>query len=407
VAEHPLYQAIEHFKAGRLDVAEEICRALLVRTPNDGATNHLLGMIWFGQGKTIAARDLLARASASPGATPEVHNNYGLVLKALGENDAAITAFRRALALNPELSNAQLNLRRASRDLVPAWHFAMMADKARNDAYQAAIERVVRGRRVLDIGTGAGLLAMMAARAGAMSVTSCETIGAIAERARDIIALNGLSERVTVIGKGSTELALGRDLPDRAQVLVTEVFSSSLIREGVLPTIEHAHRQLLAEDGIVIPFAASAMGYLIGGPVIEGMLFAGQSNGFNLSPFNDFAQPSMYAALDGVHHSVLSGDFELLRFDLRMKAFPMGSRSVVVSATRAGTCAGVAQWIRLEFDEHTRYENRPAPDSPSCHPCGWTHVLYRLPNPVPVEPGDSLNFVVTHDRRHFVIELAK
>lgn len=414
--EHPIYQAVEHFKAGRLADAERICNSILVRSPNDGPTNHLLGMIWFRQGKTAAARDLLARLSASPGATPEVHNNYGLVLKALGKNDAAIAAFKRALAANPELSDATMNLRRAYRDIVPAWHFAMMADKPRNDAYQAAIERTARGRRVLDIGTGAGLLAMMAARAGAHSVISCEMVGAIAERARDIIALNGLSDRITVIDKTSTDLSVGRGLPERAQVLVTEVFSSSLIREGVLPTIEHAHQQLLTDDAIVIPNAASAMGYLIGGAVIEGMLFAGNSNGFDLSPFDDFAPPSIYAGLDGVPHGVLSDDFELLRFDLRVKSFPVARHSVAVVATRSGNCAGVAQWIRLELDENTRYENRPVPNSnvrslempdlSSTYPCGWTHVVYRFPKLIPLDPGDVVQLVVTHDRRHFAVDLA-
>ena len=416
MTEHPIYQAVEHFKAGRLTAAEDICRSLLMRVPNDGATNHLLGVIWFRQGKTAAARDLLARASASPGATPEVHNNYGLVLKALGQTDAAIGAFKRALALNPEMPEAIINLRRACRDVVPAWHFAMMADKPRNDAYQAAIERVAGGRRVLDIGTGAGLLAMMAAQAGAKSVTSCEMVGAIAESARDIIALNGLADRITIIKKSSTELAVGRGIAERAQVLVTEIFSSSLIREGVLPTIEHAHEQLLTDDAIVIPRAASAVGYLIGGAVIEGMLFAGRSNGFDLSPFDNFAPSSMYIPLDGVAHSVFSEDFELLRFDLSMKSFPMAGHKIAVTATRAGRCAGVAQWIRLELDEHTRYENRPGPTSVAParrsdlvpqYACGWTHVIYRFPKLVGVEPGDIVTLAVTHDRHHFAVDLAK
>jgi hypothetical protein len=100
-----------------------------------------------------------------------------------------------------------------------------------------------------------------------------------------------------------------------------------------------------------------------------------------------------------------------------MKSFPMGGHTVVAATTRAGTCAGVAQWIRLELDEHTRYENRPAshcdawdqgkPGLSSHHACGWTHVIYRFPKLVFVEPGDILKLVVTHDRRHFAVELAK
>ena len=36
-----------------------------------------------------------------------------------------------------------------------------------------------------------------------------------------------------------------KDLSERANLLVTEIFDSELIGEGVLPTIRHAHDNLL------------------------------------------------------------------------------------------------------------------------------------------------------------------
>jgi tetratricopeptide (TPR) repeat protein len=435
--QNPIFQALEHFKAGRLEPAADLCRAILARFPGDTATNHLLGVIYFRQGRTGIAKDLLARASASPDATAEIHNNYGAVLNALGEHDAAIAAFKRALALQegyadahnnlgvvyraqgqsgdaietlrravalkPDLAEAKTNLRTAYRDIVPGWHFAMMGDRQRNNAYEAAIKRAVRGRRVLDIGTGAGLLAMMAARAGAKSVVTCEAVGPIAERARDIIAANGLADTITVVAKRSTELALGVGITERAQVLVTEVFANSVIGEGVLPTIEHAYQHLLTADALVIPAAASAMGYLVGGQVIENMLFAGKSNGFDLSLFNDFAPPNLAVSLDVLPHDILSEDFELLRFEMRGKVFPMGSRPLTVKATRSGVCAGIVQWIRLELDEQNRYENRPSPNTDfNAH---WAQILYRFPRLVPLEAGDLMRLLVRHDRRQISVDL--
>ena len=71
------------------------------------------------------------------------------------------------------------------------------------------------------------------------------------------------SDRITVVDRRSSELVTGVGIAERAEVLVTEVFSSGLIHEGVLPTVEHAHQHLLTRNAIVIPAAASAMGYLI------------------------------------------------------------------------------------------------------------------------------------------------
>jgi type II protein arginine methyltransferase len=437
LADDPLYQAFEHFQAGRLENAADFCRRILAHHPDHPGTNHLLGVTYFKLGRLNLAVGHLALAAASPEANAEVHTNHGAVLDALGRRDEAIAAFKRALALDanyvlalnnlgvalkganrssqavdvlrqaaalqPDLALAQTNLRAAYSEVVPAWHFAMVNDRPRNDAYESAIRRMAAGKRVLDIGTGTGLLAMMAARAGAKSVVSCETVSLIAERARDIVALNGLSDKITVIGKRSTDLVVGRDMAERAQVLITEIFSSSLINEGVLPSIEHAYDHLLTADAITIPSAASAMGYLIGGGVPEDLLFMGKVNGFDLSPFNNFAPSNLAVDLDARPHLALSDDIELLRFEMKARSFPMGSRPLNVTVARPGTCAGVAQWIRLELDDRTRYENRPARDADRTG--HWTHYLYRFPELATVEAGDVLRLNVWHNRSQINVDL--
>src|SRR5262249_6318532 len=152
-------------------------------------------------------------------------------------------------------------------------------------AYRRALERAAPGKRVLDIGTGAGLLAMMAARAGAASVTTCEAVPQIAAQARAVIAHNGLAGGIAAHAMRSTELAL----PERAEVLVTETFASGVLSEHVLPTLEHARANLLTPDAVVIPRAASARGYLVGGAALEAQFFAFKAAGFDLSPFNAMA----------------------------------------------------------------------------------------------------------------------
>jgi hypothetical protein len=431
--------AFEHYQAGRLEPAAELLRAFLAAVPFDAPANHLLGGIYYRQGKYGPARDHLARACSTPGATAEMFNNYGAALKALGDMSGAVAAYRRALAvdpnyadalnnlgviyraqgqssqaieilrraasLKPDLAEAQKNLRSAYNDVVPAWHFAMINDRPRNDAYHAAIARTASGKRVLDIGTGTGLLAMMAAKAGAASVITCEAVAVIAERARDIVARNGFQDRITVLARHSTDLAVGRELAVRAEVLITETFSSDLLSEGVLTTVEHAHRQLLTPDAIVIPRAARAKAYLIGGTEIEGMLFAGSSHGFDLSPFNDFAPPLLAASINNVPHDVLSDDVELVNFDLHAREFPMESRVLDVTATTAGVALGLVQWIHLDLDGHVHYENRPssAPHAES----HWTQIIHRFARPTAVEKGGVLRIRIRHDRQQLLIDLLR
>jgi type II protein arginine methyltransferase len=432
----PVQQAFEHYNAGRLEDAARLAHAALAREPSNPEVNHLLGVILFRQGDLKAAREHMSRAIESPRATPEMYNNFGAVLNARGEFDlaadafkraialkpdypwafnnlgvlyrdlklpgAAIDAFKRAVALKPDFAEAKANLKAAYRDLIPAWHFTMLHDARRNDVYEAAIARAVRGKSVLEIGTGTGLLSMLAAKAGAKSVVSCESVDVIADRASEIIAKNGLAGQITVIAKRSTDLVVGKDLPERAEVLITETFSSNLLDEGIIGSIEHAHQHLLSDAATVIPAAASAYGFLIGGELLHDMLFVGKIKSLDLSQFNDFAPPNLAVSLDVMPHEKLSDDALMLRFDLKDRHFPLTRRELVLTATRAGTCVGLAQWIKIELDADASYDNRPCPGA-DAH---WSQLVYRFPKPIEVSPGDSVRVIAGHDRTNISVERA-
>jgi hypothetical protein len=95
----------------------------------------------------------------------------------------------------------------------------------------------------------------------------------------------------------------------------------------------------------------------------------------------------------------------LLRFDFKAKSFPMAKRTLQVTATKPGLCVGIAQWIRLELDSRTRYENRPAPEA--AHNGHWTHLLHRFPRLVRVQPGDVVAIIARHERTQIGIDLVE
>lgn len=130
-------------------------------------------------------------------------------------------------------------------------HGLMIADPVRMDAYQAALERTVRpGCVVLDIGTGTGMMAMMAARLGARRVYAVEPGDSI-HLARAAARDSGLADRIEFIQDLSTRVTL----PERADVVVSDL-------RGVLPTFQahvlslaDARERLLAPGGVLIPRA--------------------------------------------------------------------------------------------------------------------------------------------------------
>ena len=66
------------------------------------------------------------------------------------------------------------------------FHFAMVNDHPRNEFFRKALTKVISpATHVLEIGTGSGLLAMIAAQLGAQHVTAIEANGHMAALARE------------------------------------------------------------------------------------------------------------------------------------------------------------------------------------------------------------------------------
>ena len=73
-----------------------------------------------------------------------------------------------------------------------------------------------------------------------------------------------------------------------------------------------------------------------------------------------------------------------------------------MTATRAGRCVGVAQWLYLNLDAETSYENRPKAEAGAN---GWMHVLYRFSEPLELKAGDVVKLVAGHSRTAMTVAL--
>lgn len=142
-----------------------------------------------------------------------------------------------AVSLNvpaDSVAEAMGTLRRWPATNLLAYHFPMIADEGRNGCFDRALRNAIRALmgdehdgahprgaqsrgarpRVLDIGSGSGLLAMMAARAGAAPVTSLEMVPQLAAVARHIVNVNGYGDVISIVGQMSTSVTA--DEVDRA-----------------------------------------------------------------------------------------------------------------------------------------------------------------------------------------------
>ncbi|WP_066530679.1 protein arginine N-methyltransferase [Erythrobacter sp. CCH5-A1] len=388
---------------GADEEALELWNQVLALSPGHAVAHHEKGLILARNGRFDCAITALEQAVAADPADAVAVNNLAVTLADAGRKHEALEQFTHALALQPGNLHIEHQIRRLSAEIVPFWHIPMLNDTRRNDAFEAAIVAAIAAAgpdaRVLDIGTGSGLLSMMAARAGARSVTACEMVPVIAQTARRIIAENGYADSVTVHTCASSALAVGEQLDERADILVSEILSSDLLTERVIDTFEDAHARLLKPDAIIIPRAAAAIGCLVESAVLADYVFVDKVSGFDVSPFAALAAQKLPIHGTMTDWKRLSRDVELLRVDLAAKAHPSDVQLLSVRVTANGIAAGIVQWMEVDLAEGITFDNHPDGYTDG----GWLQVLHTFPEPLAVEAGDVLHLAVGHDRTTLII----
>lgn len=135
----------------------------------------------------------------------------------------------------------------------------MLRDSVRNEAYRAALEAAssrLKGATVMDIGTGSGLLAMLAARYGAAKVYAIEGSPEIARVASRLVRANGLAGIVEVIPKHLEDVSYD-DIPaNSVDVIVSELFAHFLVGEMGLQVVTLAKNRFLRPGGLILPEVA-------------------------------------------------------------------------------------------------------------------------------------------------------
>eukprot|EP00441_Pelagodinium_beii_P031405 CAMPEP_0197635590 /NCGR_PEP_ID=MMETSP1338-20131121/11366_1 /TAXON_ID=43686 ORGANISM="Pelagodinium beii, Strain RCC1491" /NCGR_SAMPLE_ID=MMETSP1338 /ASSEMBLY_ACC=CAM_ASM_000754 /LENGTH=340 /DNA_ID=CAMNT_0043207677 /DNA_START=78 /DNA_END=1100 /DNA_ORIENTATION=+ len=137
---------------------------------------------------------------------------------------------------------------------------AMVDDEPRTQGYEAAIKRRLAdtdGKAVVvDIGTGSfALLAIMAAKAGAKKVYAIEKNVPAAKAAVEEIKRQKLEDKIEVIEGDSMEV----ELPEKVDLIVSELIGSIATQEGVEPIIKDATKRFVKADSIVAGKPGSVM----------------------------------------------------------------------------------------------------------------------------------------------------
>ena len=391
-------------RRGRLDKSLICFREAILHMP-DFLDAHLnLGELYYHLDMVQEAEAEFRRCIELDPDFRAAHASLAQCLHDQGKRDEALELLRAAHARFPDDEDIDFMLRLQFSSIAPAWHIPMVNDDERNQAYDLALRRAVKpGDLVLEIGTGSGLVAMMAARAGAGRVVTCEVLPLMADIAREVVEKNGLAERITVLTRKSTQLQVGTDLPERADVFVSELVNIGMLSPNMLPVLQHAREALLKPDAKIIPAAAVVYGALIEAPQLARINPLRQVSGFDLSPLDKLRSPG-YAQIDLAADLVrqVSQPFKALEFDFRSNMPERDARLLQVTANSAGLVHGIAFWFDLIMDEETVYSS-----ASTLRTNHWKQAAEFFAQPIAVQPGDRLMVIAGYDNTRIFFKSAR
>lgn len=261
-------------------------------------------------------------------------------------------------------------------------HRLYLSDDIRVSAFASALAELVEPTDiVLDLGSGTGILGLLASRAGAARVYAVDG-GGMAQSARAVVRANGLEDRVRVVNGHSTQI----DLPERADVLVTDQIGHFGFDAGIVGYVADAKRRLLKPDAHLVPSRIDLwVAPVEAADIADAIDFWERCPaGFDMRPVREMAANSGYPWTlqpdDLLGTPALGGSIDLCadRQTLLIEA--------ETTIAREGTLHGIGGWFSAVLSNHVVMSNSPL----AADRIGRRNVVFPIDRAAAVAPGDRV-----------------
>lgn len=259
------------------------------------------------------------------------------------------------------------------------YHRTLIADRVRNAAFETALRVVIRKGEstVADIGTGTGLLALMAARLGAREVFLYE-VAEVAGVAAKILRANG-ARKCHLIPCHSTEMVD----PPKVDVVVSETLGNYAFEEHIIETLADAKKRFLKPGGVIIPRRLEQFVAPVISERIQREFAAWDETGFDLSVAKTMSLNNIYVRTLATDELLAAKQWDSIDFGSDARSSRRGEASWRMAS--AATVYGFAAWWTAELAPGITLST--APVAPRTH---WEQLYLPLLTPIAAKGGDTV-----------------
>ncbi|KAL0633871.1 Nuclear SAM-dependent mono-and asymmetric methyltransferase [Maublancomyces gigas] len=266
----------------------------------------------------------------------------------------------------------------------------MLKDEVRTNSYKNAIYQnahLFKDKVVLDVGCGTSILSMFAVKAGAKHVIGVD-MSTIIEKAREIVEVNGMSDKITLLQGKMEEVTLP---VDKVDIIISEWMGYFLLYESMLDTVLLARDKYLAPGGLIFPDKAHIyMAAIEDGDYKEEKIgFWNNVYGFNFAPLQKtaLAEP----LVDTVEMKAIVTDPGLI-FSIDLYTVTPAELAFSVpfslSITRNDFVHALISWFDIEFTAcHKPIRFSTGPHAKYTH---WKQTVFYLQDVLTVNRGETI-----------------
>lgn len=259
----------------------------------------------------------------------------------------------------------------------------MIGDALRFPAYREAIERAVRpGDVVVDIGSGPGVFALLACKAGARKVYAIDT-ESVVEFGKQFASANGMSGRIEFLRGDSRQILL----PERVNVIVSDIRGALPLFGPGIHALNDARKRLLVEDGRMIPERDVLCAALVEAPETHERILAPWKNvpGLDLGAAVPVVLNTMYKRQ--CKPEQLISDAQQWHFlDYLNGAEPRAGKTLGFTAKRSGMIHGFAVWFETKLFGDIGFATQPGTKESV-----YGQVFLPLLMPISINAGEEVS----------------